>query len=160
MCSFSLIYQITQKYGHFEPLHKFVWRFLRLRGPIILLFKKIWPKKSNFEEISKLFLGVSIASIMMKFAQKMHIGIIKLSMEVEFWVFWFFSKYSLLTQKKHKKYRKITKNGKKRLKIKNSKFHFHRKFCCAKTHILAKFHHSRSNRDLQKKFLVVFKIFG
>ena len=50
----------------------------------MLLFKKIWPEKSNFEEISKLFLGVSIASIMMKFAQKMHKGIIKLSMEVEF----------------------------------------------------------------------------
>ena len=117
-------------------------------------------KQDKIEEISKLFLWVSIASIMMKFAQKMHKGIIELSIEVEFWVFCFLLKYSLLTQKTQKIYRKVTKNGKKRLKIKNSKFHFHRKFCCTKTHIFAKFHHSRSNRDLQKKFLVVFKIFG
>ena len=117
-------------------------------------------KQDKIEEISKLFLWVSIASIMMKFAQKMHKRIIELSIEVEFWVFCFLLKYSLLTQKTQKIYRKVTKNGKKRLKIKNSKFHFHRKFCCTKTHIFVKFHHSRSNRDLQKKFLVVFKIFG
>ena len=54
-CSFSLIYQVTQRYGHFEALHKFVWQFLRLWGSIILHFKEIWPKKRNFEEISKLF---------------------------------------------------------------------------------------------------------
>ena len=50
----------------------------------MLLFKKIWPKKSNFEEISKLFSRVPIAPTMMKFTQKLHKYVIKLSMEVEF----------------------------------------------------------------------------
>ena len=76
-------------------------------------------KQDKIEEISKLFLWVSIASIMMKFAQKMHKGIIELSIEVEFWVFCFLLKYSLLTQKNtknipksHEKWQKTVKNQK------------------------------------------------
>ena len=45
-------------------------------------------------------------------------------------------------------YAKTTKNGKKN---ENLKFHFHGKFC-ANTHVLGKFQHSWSNRDLQKSF--------
>ena len=41
--SFSLIYQIPHKYGHFKPLHTVVWRFLRaLCGAF---YENMAPKK-------------------------------------------------------------------------------------------------------------------
>ena len=81
----------------------------------MLLFKKILPEKSNFEEISRLFSRVPVSPTMIKFTQKMHIGIIKIKCLWK-WNFEFLVCFKNIAPEHKKNTKRIPKNHEKQQK--------------------------------------------